>query len=154
AHYDDATSMIKFTLELKHDAPAAPVDLNAAAAAATGGSGTHYTETEITDNSQTWTTDQWKDHHIVAGTSGGPVHQHTAHKITPTDKWSPTTPTDGSPYAISQGAGDIGNVQLGDSLKTGSGDNAKGIGKANAVNATAKVTPSYDAHITLALNLQ
>jgi hypothetical protein len=45
--------------------------------------------------------------------------------------------------------GDVGVVALGDSLQTG----GKGVAEANAVNATAKVKPSYDASITLVLDL-
>ena len=150
-------NLLRFKVELKHDPPAAPVDLNVAAAAASGGPNTVYGDTTLADNDphhKPWTAHEWKNHHVVAGTSGATIADNDANTLTLTGKWAPTTPSGDSAYVISQGAGDIGSVQFGDSLKTNLSPTGQGISKANAVNSSATVTPSYDAHITLALNLQ
>ena len=63
--------------------------------------------------------------------------------------WTPTTPSAGVAYTISGMQGDVGTVQLGDALAADGGIHA-----ANGVNATAQVTPSYDAALTLVLDLQ
>lgn len=150
-HFDDPSSKLSFTLELVRDAGAA-TDLNAAAAAASGGTGTTYTATTLTDNSQSWTVNEWAGRHVVAGTQGATIVSNTDHTLTlDAPGWTPgPLPAAGSPYVISGMAGDVGVVQLGNSLQTA----GKGIAAANAVNATAKVTPSYDAHVTLVLDLQ
>jgi len=151
-HFDDTTSKLAFTIELQRGAGPA-TDLNAAAAAASGGAGTTYTVTTLTDNTQTWTPDEWKNRHVVAGTQGATVLGNTAHTLTlQASGWAPggSVPAAGSPYSISGMAGDVGVVQFGNSLES----SGHGISGANAVNATAQVAPSYDAHITLVLDLQ
>ncbi len=155
-NYDDSSSHLSFTLHLTRPA-GSPTDMNAAAAAASGGTGSTYTQTTLTDSSQNWTTDEWKGRHVVAGNAGATVLSNDAHTLTlqtsttpPNPGWTPTVPSAGAAYAISGMAGDVGVVELGDALKSG----GKGVGQANAVNATAKVTPSYAASITLVLDLE
>ena len=148
--YDDATSKLAFDLTLSRAAPG-PVDLNGAGAASSGGgSGVTYGAMTLTDPSQTWEPDQFAGHHVVAGTSGGTIMGNTATVLTlDSNGWSPTTPSAGVAYTISGMQGDVGTVQLGDALKA-----QGGIAAANGVNASAQVTPSYDATITLVLDLQ
>ncbi len=148
--YDDATSKLAFELTLSRDAPG-PVDLNGAGAASSGGgSGVTYGDMTLTDTTQTWEPDQFAGHHVVAGTSGGTIVSNTGSQLMlDSNGWSPTTPSPGVAYTISGMQGDVGTVQLGDALKA-----QGGIAAANGVNATAQVTPSYDATITLVLDLQ
>lgn len=159
-HYDDATSKVNFTISLHHAAPSNPVDLDAATAASSGpavSSGhpaaTTYSATGLTDNNQDWKPGEFAGRHVVAGNSAGTIATNDAHTITlDANGWTPAPdlPAANTPYAISGMQGDVGTVQLGDALKQG----GKGPGGVNAVNATAKVTPSFDASITLVLDLQ
>jgi Ca2+-binding RTX toxin-like protein len=148
--YDAGTAKLAFKLTVQRDAPGSPVDLNAQAAAASGGAGSTYTATTLTDAAQHWTADQWVGRHVVAGTSGGTVLHNTATTLTLDADWTPATPGPNAPYTISGAQGDVGIVSLGNALQS----SAHGIANANAVNATAKVTPSYHASITLVLDLQ
>ena len=158
--YDDATSKVAFKLSLHHPAPTAPVDMNAAAAASSGPASspghapnTTYTTTGLTDANQGWKVDEFKDRHVVAGNWAGTIASNDETSITlDANGWTPQPdlPPDNTPYAISGMQGDVGMVELGDALKSG----GKGAGGVNAVNATAKVTPSYDAAVTLVLDLQ
>jgi Ca2+-binding RTX toxin-like protein len=165
---DPATmNHLTFTLNLTRPTTS-PISLNAAAAASTGGTGSTYTQTTLEDDNQNWTTDEWKGHHVESGNSSGTVISNDIHKLTlETDAatpqspanpgWSPTIPTDGSAYAISGTAGDVGNVELANNLQKKSVNPSvpdQGIGGANAVNSTAMVTPSYQAHVTLVLDLE
>ena len=149
--YDDATSKLAFDLTLSRDAPGGAVDLNGAGAASSGGgSGVTYGAMALTDTSQTWDPDQFAGHHVVAGTSGGTIVGNTATQLMlDANGWTPTTPSAGVAYTISGMQGDVGTVQLGDALAADGGIHA-----ANGVNATAQVTPSYDATLTLVLDLQ
>ncbi|HET7655122.1 MAG TPA: hypothetical protein VFK42_18970, partial [Acidimicrobiales bacterium] len=161
-HFDNTvptSATVDFKVSIDRAAPASAIDLNAAAAASSGGPGTIYSPTTLKDPNQHWKTDEWKNRHVVAGSSGATVASNTTDTITfalpttptvPGQAWSPTVPTNGSPYSISGMDGDVGVVALGDELKT----SGKGVGQANAVNATAKVKPSYHAEITLVLDLQ
>ena len=90
---------------------------------------------------------------MVAGNSAGTIASNDADSITlDANGWTPQPdlPALNTPYAISGMQGDVGMVELGDALKSG----GKGPAGVNAVNATAKVTPSYDAAVTLVLDLQ
>ena len=155
-NYDDPTSKLSFVVTVHKAPPASGVDLNAAAAAASGGAGSTYTDTTLTDNSQSWATDQFANSHVVAGLAGATVVSNDAHTLTlqvpsgGTSAWTPTTPAADSAYVISGAQGDVGVVQLGNSLAS----SGHGVANANAVNATAQVKPSYDASITLVLDLQ
>lgn len=160
--WDDTSSKLNFTLTLRRDPPSTGEDLSAAAAAASGGPNTTYTATTLTDSSpghQPWATDEFAGHHVVAGTSGGTIASNTADTLTllvpdpinhPGEAWTPSVPDPDSPYVISGGQGDLGTVQLGNGLQS----SGHGIANANAVNATAKVKPSYEATITLVLDLE
>jgi len=142
---------LAFKISLHQSAPALAVDLNPSAGQTSGGAGTTYDATHLTDPGKSWTPNQFKDLHVVAGSSGATILSNTATTLTlAAPGWTPVVPTNSSSYAISGAAGDVGQVQLGDSLKIG----GKGIGGVNAVNASAKVTPSYDAALTLVLDLQ
>jgi Ca2+-binding RTX toxin-like protein len=158
-NFNETSKTVDFKVSIDRAAPASAIDLNAAAAASSGGPCSIYTATTLKDPNQHWKADEWKNRHVVAGTSGATVASNTTDTITfavpttptvPGQAWSPTVPTNGSPYSISGMDGDVGVVALGDALKT----SGKGVGQANAVNATAKVTPSYHAEITLVLDLQ
>lgn len=157
-HYDDATSKLDFTIGIHRSAPANPVDLNGAAAASSGpaavpGQTPHasYTQTTLTDTFQDWKPNEFAGRHVVAGNSGATVVSNTAHTLTlQAPGWSPAVPAADTPYAVSGMEGDVGMVQLGNALQS----SGHGVSNANAVNATAKVTPSYDAAITLVLDLQ
>jgi Ca2+-binding RTX toxin-like protein len=158
--YDDANSKVAFKLSLHHPAPTAPVDMNAAAAASSGpasspghAANTTYSTTGLTDPNQGWKVDEFKDRHVVAGNWAGTIASNDETSITlDANGWTPQPdlPADNTPYAVSGMQGDVGMVELGDALKSG----GKGAGGVNAVNATAKVTPSYDAAVTLVLDLQ
>jgi len=152
-HWVDADSKLDFRLALSREAADA-VPLNAAGAAASGGPDAVFGTDTLTDTSQDWEPGAFVGHRVVAGTSAGTVASNTASTITLEDPWTPIQPADGSAYTVSAMQGDVGTVQLGDSLKTGTGDAARGVEAANAVNATAMVTPSYAAEVTLVLDLQ
>jgi Ca2+-binding RTX toxin-like protein len=147
--YDNATSKLAFDIGLSRSAPAA-VPLNGAGATFSGGGGTvSFGAGSLTDTSQSWETDQFAGHRVVAGTSGGTIASNTDTTLTlDPNGWTPVKPTDGSAYAISGMQGDVGAVQLGDGLEAG------GIRAANGMNATATVTPAYEATISLVLDLQ
>jgi Ca2+-binding RTX toxin-like protein len=159
-HYDDATSKVDFKLSLHHGAPANPVDLNAAAAASSGPASspglpanTAYTATGLSDPNQNWQPDEFKGRHVVAGNWAATIESNDTDSLTlDANGWSPKPdlPPLNTPYAISGMQGDVGMVELGDSLRSG----GRGAGGVNAVNATAKVTPSYDASVTLVLDLE
>jgi Ca2+-binding RTX toxin-like protein len=161
-HWDDASSKLDFKITLHRAAPSTASDLSAAGAAASGGANTAYTTNTLTDNSaghKPWVTDEFAGHHVVAGSSGGTIASNTGNTLTllvpdpvnhPGEAWTPSVPVANSPYVISGGQGDLGTVDLGNSLQSA----GHGIVNANAVNATAKVKPSYDASITLVLDLQ
>ncbi len=146
---DEATSKLAFDIGLTRNAPSA-VPLNGAGATFSGGGAdVTFGPGSLTDTSQSWETDQFAGHRVVAGTSGATILSNTdTTLVLDPNGWTPVPPTDGSAYAISGMQGDIGTVQLGDGLEGG------GIRAANAMNATAMVTPSYDATITLVLDLQ
>lgn len=161
--YDDPTSKLSFKINLGRTAPTDGIDMNQAAAAASGGQGATYDRLILTDSSQHWTPNEFAGRHVVAGTSGATIESNTATVLTlrpipaeqlppntPPIAWSPTVPTANAPYAISGMQGDVGVVQFANQLQT----NNRGIAAANAVNATALVKPSYDAHVTLVLDLQ
>ncbi|MCO8125590.1 calcium-binding protein [Acidimicrobiia bacterium EGI L10123] len=147
--YDDATSKLAFDIGLTRNAPSG-VPLNGAGATFSGGgAAVTFGPGSLTDTSQSWETDQFAGHRVVAGTSGGTIASNTdTTLVLDPNGWTPVQPTDGSAYAISGMQGDIGTVQLGDGLEGG------GIRGANGMNATAIVMPSYDATITLVLDLQ
>ncbi|HKN54132.1 MAG TPA: hypothetical protein VJX66_16640, partial [Amycolatopsis sp.] len=146
---------IDFKITLSRKAPDTAVDLNAAAAAASGpASGpekTTYTQTTLKDGNQHWKPGDFAGRHVVAGASGATVESNDENTLTlQAPGWTPVIPVENAPYTISGMQGDVGVVQLGNDLKS----SGKGVGEANAVNATAKVKPSYDAAITLVLDLQ
>ena len=140
---------LAFDINLSRSAPGA-VPLNGAGAVYSGGGGTvTFGAGTLTDSDQAWEENQFAGHHVVAGTSAGTIASNTASSLTlDANGWTPTQPADGAAYVISGMQGDVGTVQLGDELGGG------GIRGANGVNATAEVTPSYDATITLVLDLQ
>ncbi|MDT4913548.1 MAG: hypothetical protein QOC66_2676, partial [Pseudonocardiales bacterium] len=158
--YNDSTSKLAFKISLHRAAPASPLDLNAAAAASSGpasspghAADTTYSDTGLTDHNQNWQPNELKDRHVVAGNSAGTIASNDSDTITlDANGWTPKPqlPAANTPYAVSGMQGDVGMVQLGDALKSG----GKGAGGVNAVNATAKVTPSFDAALTLVLDLQ
>ena len=148
--YDDASSKLAFKVTVARTAPATPVDLNVQAAAASGGQGSTYTHNTLVDSAQHWSTDEWVGRRVVAGTSGGTVLHNDATSLTLEQDWTPTVPVANAPYTISGPQGDVGTVSLGNALQAG----GKGVANANAVAATAKVTPSYRASITLVLDLR
>jgi hypothetical protein len=153
--FDSATHKLHFTIGITKTAPGSAVDLNAAAAAVSGGTGSTYTDTTLTDNSKDWTGQNFAGRHVVAGLAGATVASNTAHTLTlqvpagGTVAWTPATPAAGSAYSISGAEGDVGIPQLGNALQSA----GHGILNANAVNATAKVKPSYSASIALVLDL-
>jgi hypothetical protein len=117
--------------------PVTPVDLNAAAAAVSGGPGSTYTDTTLTDNGQDWSGQNFAGRHVVAGLAGATVASNTAHTLTlqvpagGTVAWAPTTPAAGSAYSISGAEGDVGIPQLGNALQS------SGHGIINAVAAVS-----------------
>ncbi|HJQ44615.1 MAG TPA: hypothetical protein VJ831_16110, partial [Jatrophihabitantaceae bacterium] len=165
---DPSTHKLHFTLSLHHAAPADPVNLNGASAAASGPASsaghpanTTYSATGLTDPNQDWVTNEFAGRQVVAGNSAGTIESNDAHSITlaknvDNSYWSPAVPAANQPYSISGMQGDVGQVQLGNALQTPDADAGKpghGVSNANAVNATAKVTPSFDASVTLVLDL-
>jgi Ca2+-binding RTX toxin-like protein len=149
-HYVDADSKLDFKITLHRAAPSTAQDLNTIAAEASGGPGTTYGSTTLTDSSQDWPVDGFKGMHVVAGLSGGTIVSNTATTLTLDAPWTPTTPLPGSAYTISSIGGDVGVVELGNDIK----QSGHGVSDANAINATAKVKPSYEASITLVLDLR
>ena len=133
--FNSATHQLKFTIGITKAAPVSPLDLNAAAAAVSGGPGTTYTDTTLTDNSKDWTGQNFAGRHVVAGLAGATVASNTAHTLTlqvpagGTVAWAPTTPAAGSAYSISGAEGDVGIPQLGNALQS----SGHGILNANAV---------------------
>ncbi|MEV6876180.1 calcium-binding protein [Amycolatopsis sp. NPDC051128] len=154
-HFPPGSAKLDFKLTLSREAPATAVDLNAAAAAASGPAGspakTTYTQTTLKDENQSWKPGEFAGRHVVAGAAGATVENNDEHTLfLQAPGWTPVVPVTGAPYTISGMQGDVGVVQLGNDLKTG----GRGVAEANAVNATAKVKPSYDAAVTLVLDLR
>ncbi len=154
--YNDSASKLSFVLAIHKAPPSVATDMNAAAAASSGGAGSAYTDTTLTDTNQNWVPGEFANRHLVAGLSGATIVSNTVNTLTlqvpsgATSAWTPTVPAANSAYVVSGAQGDIGTVQLGNSLESA----GKGVANANAVNATAKVKVSYDASITLVLDLQ
>jgi Ca2+-binding RTX toxin-like protein len=166
---DASTNKLHFTLSLKHAAPADPVNLNGAAAASSGPAttpghpaNTEYSDTGLIDHNQTWKTNEFAGRQVVAGNSAATIQSNDVNSLTLATNvdgshWSPAIPSANEPYSISGMEGDVGQVQLGNELQTPDADPTKpghGVANANAVNSTAKVTPSFDASVTLVLDLQ
>ncbi|MEU9688884.1 calcium-binding protein [Amycolatopsis japonica] len=154
-HFPPGSTKLDFKITLSRKAPATAVDLNAAAAAASGPAGnpakTSYTQTTLKDENQTWKPGEFAGRRVVAGAAGATVENNDGNTLfLQAPGWTPVIPAANAPYTISGMQGDVGVVQLGNDLKTG----GRGVGEANAVNATAKVKPSYDAAVTLVLDLQ
>ncbi len=154
--FDDAASKMTFKLGITKAPPAAAQKLDEASAAVTGTIGSTFGSDTMKVDGANWKANQWAGHRVVAGTSGGTIASNTADEIKLTGNWAPSTPAADSPYSISTGAALAGAVTLGDALgQKQPGDvPAKGIDKANAVQTTATVTPSYSASLTLVLDLQ
>jgi Ca2+-binding RTX toxin-like protein len=165
---DPGTHMLHFTLGLHHDAPADPVNLNGASAASSGPASspgnpanTTYTTTGLSDSNQDWKPNEFAGRQVVAGNSAATIASNDAHSLTLATNvdgshWSPAVPTANQPYAISGMQGDVGQVQLGNELQTPDADPTKpghGVANANAVNSSAKVSPSFDVSVTLVLDL-
>ncbi|WP_206794239.1 calcium-binding protein [Amycolatopsis sp. MtRt-6] len=154
-HFPPGTTKLDFKITISRQAPTTAVDLNAAAAAASGPAGspgkTTYTQTTLKDENQKWKPGEFAGRHVVAGAAGATVENNNENTLfLQAPGWTPVVPVANAPYTISGMQGDVGVVQLGNDLKTG----GRGVGEANAVNATAKVKPSYDAAVTLVLDLR
>jgi Ca2+-binding RTX toxin-like protein len=157
-HYDDATSKIDFKISLHRAQSANAVDMNSAAAASSGPAtspghpaNTSFAATSLHDPNQHWKAGEFAGRHVVAGSSGATVVSNTADTLTlQPPGWTPAVPAANSPYTISGMQGDVGVVELGNSLQAA----GHGVANANAVNATAQVKPSYDAAVTLVLDLR
>jgi Ca2+-binding RTX toxin-like protein len=156
-HYDDSSSKLDFKITLHRSAPATGQDLNPLAAATSGGPGTTFTQTSLVAPGSKFvdpTTGETLDlagQRVVAGAAGATIVSNTATTLTlQAPGWAPATPAAGSPYSISGIGGNVGVVELGNDLK----QSGKGISEANGVTATAKVKPSYDASVTLVLDLR
>jgi Ca2+-binding RTX toxin-like protein len=157
-HYVEATSKVDFKITLHRAQSVNAVDMNSAAAASSGpatspghAANTSFAGTSMHDANQSWKTNEFAGRHVVAGSAGATVVSNTADTLTlQAPGWSPAVPAANSPYTISGMQGDVGVVELGNSLQA----SGHGVANANAVNATAQVKPSYDAAVTLVLDLQ
>lgn len=148
--WDSTTSKLTFTLGMSKAAPGAPVALDPVSSAASGASG-QYGPRTLTVPGAGWTPNQWLGRRVQAGTSAGEVEGNTADTITLKADWIGGQPANTTPYVVSGDEAHVGAVTLANRVEDGSGH---GIVNANSDQTFAKVTPSFQASLTLVLDLQ
>ncbi|MEV4410949.1 calcium-binding protein [Catellatospora sp. NPDC049609] len=92
---------------------------------------------------------------VVAGTSGGTITANTADSVTlDAAGWVGGQPVDTSAWVISSGEAHVGAVELGSALTKPGSDGKTGLRGANAQASRAEVKPSYQARVTILLDLR
>jgi Ca2+-binding RTX toxin-like protein len=143
-------SKLSFTVGMVKQAPPQPVNLDPASAAASGASAQYGPNTFTVPNAG-WVPNQWLGRRVTAGTSAGEVAGNTADTVTLKGNWIGGQPANNTPFTISGEQANVGAVTFANQVQDGGGH---GIVNANADQTFAKVTPSFDASITLVLDLQ
>ncbi|WP_212841845.1 calcium-binding protein [Catellatospora sp. IY07-71] len=143
---------IAFPLKFGRTSDWIPLDTGAAKVT---GQGAVFSPTGFTLSADKFTEGALVGQRVVAGTSGGTITANTKNSITlDAHGWVGGQPVDTSPWVISSGEAHIGAVELGGAL-TKTGSNGKtGLRGANAQSSYAEVKPSYQARVTIVLDLR
>ncbi|MFC0624645.1 calcium-binding protein [Kribbella deserti] len=147
--WEAANSKLALTLKMKKLAPDTAVDLDPVSIEASGPTATYDTKT-LTVAGAGWTTNQWVGRRVVAGTSAGEVAGNDASTITLKTDWAGGKPPANSPYVIAGSEPHIGAVTFANRIDS----SGQGILNANSEQTFAKVKPSFEASLTLVLDLQ
>jgi Ca2+-binding RTX toxin-like protein len=148
--WDADNSKLVFTLGMTKEAPGAPVDLDPVSIELTGTSASYGANT-LEVSGAGWLENQWLGRRVVAGTSAGEVIGNDEDTITLKTDWIGGQPANNTPFVIAGAEPHVGAVTFANRVDDGAGH---GIVNANADQTFAKVTPSYQASLTLVLDLQ
>lgn len=158
--FDNTSSKLVINFEMKRD-PATvgiPLDPGPTVAYPTAGvneGAVTISGTTLHDSTAAWTHNQWEGFTVAAGGVTASVASNDGNTLTLTvpsgagTAWSGATPSGASAYRIQSQDPGIGQASFGNVLSAKGGMLA-----VNATVPSATVTPSYDAHLTLVLDLQ
>ena len=146
--YDATNDRLPLDLTITRTATA-PVDL-VQNTIAVSGTATGYGASSLEDTGTTFDA-SLVGRHVIAGSSGGTIQSISAdgHTLTLGAPWVGGTPASGTAYSVSGPEADAGTVNLADLLAAG----GKKIANANAIQPTARVTPTYSTRLRFALDL-
>ncbi|WP_432944824.1 calcium-binding protein [Kribbella sp. CA-253562] len=147
--WDAGNSKLVLPLSMSKQAPADPVELDPVSIEASGKVADYEAKT-LTVVGAGWQPNQWLGRRVVAGTSAGEVVGNDAKTITLKQDWIGGVPADNTPYVIAGPEPHVGAVTFANTIDQG----GHGIVNANADQTFAKVKPSFEAALTLVLDLQ
>ncbi|GAA1689421.1 hypothetical protein GCM10009745_38180 [Kribbella yunnanensis] len=145
--WDATASKLAWTLKMSKSSP--QTDLDPISIEASGNKATYGAKT-LTVAGAGWSTDQWVGRRVVAGTSAGEVVGNDPSTITLKQDWIGGAPAKDTPYVIAGSEPHVGAVSFANKVDEG----GHGIVNANADQTFAKVTPSFEANLTVVLDLQ
>ncbi len=160
--YDEVNHKVRFQIDIVRSTTVGAIDLNPLEDPVSGALAT-YTATTLTDDGGATFGPELIGRQVAAGTSSGVIASVAGNVLTlspdpvtsdqnptPTNFWNGGTPSNDSGYSIAAGDPKIGAVELGNALEA---DGSGAISNANAKFAQATVTPGFELHLPIVLDL-